>query len=106
MMLAAAFIYSVVLIGPDGWLKATARAVGTPGWFVYAAASLLFSVGVVPGFFWVCVRLSQALAGKERATRLPALSRLGNATACSPLMRRRSCRWAWRSGPPLRCHSP
>ena len=64
MMLAAAFVYSVVLIGPDGWLKVTARAVGTPGWFVYAAVLLLFSAVLAPGVFWVCVRLSQLLGGK------------------------------------------
>jgi polyferredoxin len=61
MMLAAAFVYSVVLIGPDGWLKTTARAVGTPGWFLYAAALLLFCVVLVPGLFWLCVRLGRFL---------------------------------------------
>ena len=64
MMLAAAFVYSVVLIGPYGWLKATARAVGTPAWFVYAGVLLLFSLVLVPGLFWLCVRLGQRLAGK------------------------------------------
>jgi hypothetical protein len=65
MMLAAAFVYSVVLIGPYGWLKATARAVGTSNWFLYAAALLLFSVALVPGLFWLCVRLGQFL-GEQR----------------------------------------
>jgi polyferredoxin len=64
MMLAAAFVYSVVLIGPAGRLKVTARAVGTPGWFAYAAVLLLFSVVVVPGLFWLCVRLGQLLGGQ------------------------------------------
>lgn len=67
MMLGAAFIYSVVLIGPDSWLKVTARAVGTPAWFVYAAALLAFDMLAVPGLFWLCVRLGQALAGKPKA---------------------------------------
>jgi hypothetical protein len=67
MMLAAAFVYSVVLIGPNGGLKATARAVGAPGWFAYAAVLLLFSVVLVPGFFWLCVRLSQFLGGNGDA---------------------------------------
>jgi len=67
MMLAAAFVYSVVLIGPDGWLKVTARAVGTPAWFAYAAALLLFSAVLVPGLFWLCVRLGQFLGGKGEA---------------------------------------
>ena len=64
MMLAAAFVYSIVLIGPNGWLKATARAVGTPGWFLYAAVLLLFCVVVVPGLFWLCVRLGRFLGGQ------------------------------------------
>lgn len=65
MMLAAAFVYSVVLIGPDGWLKTTARAVGTPGWFLYAAALLLFCAILVPGLFWLCVRIGRLLGGQE-----------------------------------------
>ncbi len=64
MMLAAAFVYSIVLIGPDGWLKGTARAVGTPGWFLYAVVLLLFCIVVVPGLFWLCVRLGQFLGGQ------------------------------------------
>ena len=67
MMLGAAFIYSVVLIGPDGPLKVTARAVGTPGWFIYAAALLAFNLVAVPGLFWLCVRVGQALTGKPKA---------------------------------------
>ncbi len=65
IMLGAAFVYSVVLIGPDGWLKATARAVGSSGWFVYGGAFLLFSLALVPGLFLSCVRLGAALAGKR-----------------------------------------
>ena len=61
MMLAAAFVYSVVLIGPDGWLKGTARAVGTPAWFAYAGVLLLFCGVLVPGLFWLCVRLGRLL---------------------------------------------
>jgi len=67
MMLGAAFVYSVVLIGPYGWLKATARAVGTPGWFVYAGVLLIFNAVAVPGLFWLCVRLGQALSRKPAA---------------------------------------
>jgi polyferredoxin len=61
LMLGAAFVYSVVLLGPNGWLKVTARAVGTPGWFLYAGALLLFNLALVPGLFWLCVRLGQLL---------------------------------------------
>jgi polyferredoxin len=72
MMLGAAFVYSVVLLGPNGWLKATARDVGTPGWFAYAAVLLAFNLAVVPGLFWLSVRLGQALAGKPDRSSPPA----------------------------------
>ncbi|HEX9115621.1 MAG TPA: 4Fe-4S binding protein [Anaerolineae bacterium] len=62
LMLTGAFVYSVVLIGPYGWLKATARAVGTPGWFAFAAVLLILNLAVVPGLFWAAVRLGEALS--------------------------------------------
>jgi polyferredoxin len=68
MMLAAAFVYSVVLIGTDGWLKMTARAVGTPSWFAFAGVLLLFCGVLVPGLFWLCVRAGRLLNGRQAAT--------------------------------------
>jgi len=56
IMLACAFIYSAVLIGPWGVLKETARAVGTPGWFAYAAVFLALNLVILPGLFWLAVR--------------------------------------------------
>jgi polyferredoxin len=90
MMLAAAFVYSVVLIGADGRLKVIARAVGTPEWFAYAAGLLLFSVALVPGLFWLCVRLGQWMAGRDPAAAAGRGSRhadlfAGYATALVPL---------------------
>jgi hypothetical protein len=92
MMLAAAFVYSVVLIGPDGWLKMTARGVGAPAWFVYAAVLLAFCGVIVPGLFWLCVRLGRFLGGAElnagrgEASRAPADGLFaGYATALVPL---------------------
>jgi polyferredoxin len=64
MMLAAAFVYSIVLIGPNGWLKMTARAVGTPAWFAFAAALLVFCGALVPGLFWLCVQAGKLLNGR------------------------------------------
>ena len=110
MMLAAAFVYSVVLIGPDGWLKATAPRGrhARPG-SLYAAVLLLFCGVLVPGLFWLCVRLGRVLNGERDrrgspATARPA-SRRRSPTASSPTTRRRWCRWAWRSGSPSRCPS-
>jgi polyferredoxin len=68
IMLACAFIYSTVLIGPWGILKETARAVGTPGWFAYAGAFLALNLAVLPGLFWLAVRAGQAL---DRQNLLP-----------------------------------
>ncbi len=67
MMLAAAFVYSIVLIGTDGWLKMTARAVGTPAWFAFGGILLVFCGVLVPGLFWLCVRLGALLNGREPA---------------------------------------
>ena len=107
MMLAAAFVYSVVLIGPDGWLKMTARAVGTPAWFAYAAVLLLFCGVVVPGLFWLAVRAGGLLNGRHRFEQLlPARSTASRRTVFSPPMPRPSCRWAWRSGSRSPCRSP
>ena len=59
IMLACAFIYSAVLIGPWGVLKETARAVGTPGWFAYAGIFLALNLAILPGLFWLFVRGGQ-----------------------------------------------
>jgi polyferredoxin len=64
IMLACAFIYSTVLIGPWGVLKETARAVGTPGWFAYAGAFLVLNLVILPGLFWLAVRVGRALDPK------------------------------------------
>lgn len=92
MMLAAAFVYSVVLIGSNGWLKMTARGVGTPAWFGYAAVLLAFCGVIVPGVFWLCVRLGRLLGGEGIAAGHDGASRgrpdslfAGYATALVPL---------------------
>jgi len=66
IMLACAFIYSAVLIGPWGFLKQTAAAVGPPGWFAYAAAFLALNLAVLPGLFWLAVRIGGRLSGRGR----------------------------------------
>jgi hypothetical protein len=62
IMLACAFIYSTVLIGPWGVLKETAAAVGTAGWFGYVAVFLGINLAIVPGLFWLAVRVGQLLS--------------------------------------------
>jgi len=67
IMLACAFIYSTVLIGPWGMLKETARAVGTPGWLAYAGIFLVLNLAVLPGLFWLFVRGGQLTGNPSKA---------------------------------------
>lgn len=68
IMLACAFIYSTVLIGPWGVLKETARAVGTPGWFAYAGIFLALNLAILPGLFWLAVRGGQWISQPAQTT--------------------------------------
>jgi polyferredoxin len=68
IMLACAFIYSAVLIGPWGVLKETARAVGAPYWFAYAGIFLALNLAVLPGLFWLAVRSGQWISQSEKMT--------------------------------------
>jgi polyferredoxin len=68
IMLACAFIYPVVLIGPWGVLKESARAVGTPGWFIYAGIFIALNIMIIPGLFWLLVRAGQKLGRSAKPT--------------------------------------
>ncbi len=59
VMLTCAVLYSAVLLGPWGELKAAANAVMTPAWLGYALAFLALNVLVVPGLFLGAVTLSR-----------------------------------------------
>ena len=72
IMLACALIYSSVLLGPWAFLKETARAVGSPGWFAYAAGFLALNLAIVPGLFYLCVRLGGFLSSRTQSGALPA----------------------------------
>jgi hypothetical protein len=57
IMLGSAIAYSAVMLEPWGALKSAAYAVGSPAWFGYAAAFVTLSFGLLPGLFWIAVRL-------------------------------------------------
>ncbi len=59
IMLSCAVLYSAVLLGPWGELKAAANAVMTPAWLVYALIFLVLNVLVVPGLFLGAVALGR-----------------------------------------------
>lgn len=58
IMLTCAVLYSAVLLGPWGELKAIANAVMTPAWLGYALAFLALNLLIVPGLFLVAIALS------------------------------------------------
>ena len=61
IMLACAFIYSAVLLGPWGVLKDAARAPFTLPWVGYAAAFLGLNLVIVPGLFFLAVAAGEWL---------------------------------------------
>lgn len=63
VMLTCAGLYSAVLLGPWGELRAIANAVMTPAWLGYALAFLALNVLVVPGLFLGSVMLGQIVMG-------------------------------------------
>lgn len=69
IMLGAALAYSALMLGPWGDLKSAAYAVGTASWLAYASAFLLFVLVLLPGTFWLAVRLGRWLAGVAGSTR-------------------------------------
>lgn len=69
IMLTCALAYSVVLIGPWSLLKETAYAVGSLGWWGFAAAFLGANLAVVPGIFYACAALGKRIAHLSMPTR-------------------------------------
>jgi polyferredoxin len=66
IMLGSAAVYSAVLLGPWGQLKDAAYRVGSLPWLGYAAVFLLTTLLVLPGAFWLAVRLGRKLAATRR----------------------------------------
>lgn len=62
IMLACAMLYSGVLLGPWGWLKAWANMDTLPHWAAYAAAFLAVNLLLLPGIFWLAVAAARKVA--------------------------------------------
>jgi plastocyanin len=69
IMLAAALLYAVVLLGPWGWLKDLAGQPFQPSFLLYAGALWGGSLVLVPGLFFLCAAAGRAL-GRLRAVPL------------------------------------
>jgi hypothetical protein len=73
VMLGSAMVYSAVLLGPWGFLKQAAFAIGSPAWFVYVVGVLVVIGLVLPGLFALCAAPRRAAPGfKLRFARLSA----------------------------------
>jgi polyferredoxin len=62
IMLACALLYSAVLLGPWGWLKAWANMASLPEWAVYAAGFLAVNLLGLPGLFWLTAVTASRIA--------------------------------------------
>lgn len=69
IMLGSSLVYITVMLGPWGTLKTAAYSVGSPGWFAYALAFLVFVLGLIPGSFLLAVLAGRRLSGSTVQTR-------------------------------------
>ncbi|HEC23788.1 MAG TPA: 4Fe-4S binding protein [Chloroflexi bacterium] len=71
IMLGCALLYSVVLLGPWGWLKDWANLERLPYWALYALGFLAFNLAILPGLFWLAAAIAHRLSsGKSSLRRL------------------------------------
>lgn len=69
IMLGSAMVYSAVMLGPWGTLKSAAYAVGSAEWFAYALGFVVFVFGIIPGLFYLAVRVGRAIVGSTVSVR-------------------------------------
>jgi hypothetical protein len=63
IMLSCALLYSVVLLGPWGWLKNLANMRSVAEWGLYALGFLTVALFLIPGCFLAITTLSRRLGG-------------------------------------------
>ncbi|MFZ6029220.1 MAG: 4Fe-4S binding protein [Chloroflexota bacterium] len=82
VMLGSALAFAAVFVGPWGGLKSAAFAIGSAGWWGYAAGFLALNLLVLPGLFGSATWLGQKLSG----SRIPLQREISNqAQALLPL---------------------
>jgi hypothetical protein len=69
IMLGCALLYSAVLLGPWGWIKAWANMETLPHWALYAAGFLTINLLLLPGLFWFVTRLARRLEDQQTPLR-------------------------------------
>lgn len=62
IMLGCALLYSVVLLGPWGWLKSWANMDSLPHWGIYAASFWIINLLALPGLFLLATTIARKLS--------------------------------------------
>jgi ferredoxin len=65
IMLGCALLYSVVLLGPWGWLKNWANMDTLPHWGLYAVGFLGINLLGLPGLFWLTIVIARRLTRQQ-----------------------------------------
>jgi ferredoxin len=76
VMLASALIDSAIFLGPWGKLKLAAYQIGSPDWWIFAAAFLTFGLVLLPGLYALAVWIGN-LWGSEKKPLRKALADQG-----------------------------
>jgi hypothetical protein len=74
IMLGSALVYSAVMLGPWGWLKASAAQIGSLPWLAYGLGLLAFVFVLLPGGFALAVIAGQYSAGRRSLSASPSFS--------------------------------
>ncbi len=69
IMLGCALLYSAVLLGPWGWLKAWANMHTLPHWGLYALGFVVLNLAILPGTFGAAVWLARRIARQPQPLR-------------------------------------
>jgi len=69
IMLACALLYSIVLLGPWGWIKGWANMDSLPHWLLYAGGFVAVNVLILPGLFAAASAVSRRFSGDHKSLR-------------------------------------
>ena len=75
VMLGSALAFAAVFVGPWGWLKSAAFAIGSPQWIGYAAGFLALNLFLLPGLFTLATLIGQRFGGRNLSSKRFPLKR-------------------------------
>ena len=79
VMLGSALAFAAVFVGPWGWLKSAAFAIGSLRWLGYVAGFLALNLLLLPGLFSLAAWAGQKYGGKNLPTKkLPLRREIAN----------------------------